>query len=231
MKLNKTSIGFKTVTVLLKPLFCLWYNPQVVGKGNIPENGAVVIACNHKHIMDQCMAIIATKRTVNYMAKSEYFKGKAAFFFKMTGCICVNRNGNDEAAKNSALKVLKKGGALGIFPEGTRNKTEELLMDFKYGAASLACKTNATVIPVAVTGDYKFRSKNLMSRIGSPISVEGKSVEQVNCELKNSVSELIRENLESGYGTADEYAKAEKYFGEKITDYKNIDFLDFDDAI
>lgn len=154
MKLNMTSIGFKTVTVLLKPLFCLWYNPQVVGKGNIPENGAVVIACNHKHIMDQCMAIIATKRTVNYMAKSEYFKGRAAFFFKI-----------------------------------------------------------------------------LMSRIGKPIFVEGKSVEQVNIELKNSVSELIRDNLESGYGTENEYKRAEKYFGEKITDYKNIDFLDFDGAI
>lgn len=216
MKRSKGSFGFKLVTIILKPVFYLWYNPRLIGKGNIPESGSVVIACNHKHIMDQCMVIIGTRRPINYMAKAEYFQGKMAFFFKMTGCICVNRNGNDEQAKKAALNVLRNGGALGIFPEGTRNRTPKLLMDFKYGAASLACKTEAVVVPVAVTGEYKFRSNTLTSRIGVPFSVKGMSVDEMNTELQKRVAQLIRENLEEGYGTPDEYAKAEKYFGEKI---------------
>lgn len=224
MKLTQKSFGFRTAVFILKPIFCFWYNPQVISKYNIPKSGPVVIACNHKHIMDQCMVIINTHRPINYMAKAEYFKGFKAFFFKMTGCICVNRNGNDEQAKKEALTVLKNGGALGIFPEGTRNKTDCLLMDFKFGAASLACKSEAKVLPVAVTGDYKFRSKNLTARIGEPFSVEGMSVAEVNYELKERIANLIKENLKAGYGTEDEYIRAEKYFQEKIT-VNNSDFL------
>ncbi len=221
---TKNALGFKVASTILKPIFCIWYNPQVIWKYNIPKKGPVVIASNHKHIMDQCMVIISTHRPINYMAKAEYFSGLKSFFFKMTGCICVNRNGNDQQAKQTALEVLENNGALGIFPEGTRNRTDCLLMDFKFGAASLACKSSAMVVPVAVTGDYKFRSKNLTARIGEPFSVDGMSVTEVNQELKNRISNLIKENLEAGYGTEDEYFKAEKYFGEKVTVDKS-DFL------
>ena len=97
-------------------------------------------------------------------------------------------------------------------------------MDFKFGAASLACKSEAKVLPVAVTGDYKFRSKNLTARIGEPFSVEGMSVAEVNYELKERIANLIKENLKAGYGTEDEYIRAERYFQEKIT-VNNSDFL------
>lgn len=204
--------GFRVLSRILLPVFSFYYNPRVVGKGKIPEKGAVVISSNHKHVMDQCMAALATKRPINYMAKSEYFKGPFAWFFKLTGCICVNRNGSDEEAKASANAVLSNGGALGIFPEGTRNKTDNLLGEFKYGAASLACKNEAMMVPVAVTGEYKFRSKNLTSRIGDPFSTKGMTVEQVNSRLRDEIAKLIKENLDAGYGTPEEYEKSKRYF-------------------
>lgn len=204
--------GFIVLSRILLPVFSFYYNPRVVGKGKIPEKGAVVISSNHKHVMDQCMAALATKRPINYMAKSEYFKGPFAWFFKLTGCICVNRNGSDEEAKASANAVLSNGGALGIFPEGTRNKTDNLLGEFKYGAASLACKNEAMMVPVAVTGEYKFRSKNLTSRIGDPFSTKGMTVEQVNSRLRDEIAKLIKENLDAGYGTPEEYEKSKRYF-------------------
>lgn len=203
--------GYRLLAPVLLTAFSLYYNPHVIGKGNIPKKGAVVIASNHKHIMDQCMAALATRRPINYMAKSEYFKGSFAWFFKLTGCICVNRNGQDEEAKGSANAVLSNDGALGIFPEGTRNKTDNLLSGFKYGAASLACKNEAMMVPVAVTGEYKFRSKTLCSRIGEPFSTKGMTVEQVNNRLHDEIVKLINENLAEGYGTADEYIRAERY--------------------
>ncbi|MBQ8209283.1 MAG: 1-acyl-sn-glycerol-3-phosphate acyltransferase [Clostridia bacterium] len=206
---TKEIIGFTTVTTLLKPIFRGWYTPKIFGKENIPKKGAVVIACNHKHIMDQCMVICATRRPISYMAKSEYFKGHFAWFFRLTGCICVNRNGNDIQAKQEANSHLANGGALGIFPEGTRNRTENLLTDFRYGAASLACKNNALLLPVAVTGDYNFRSKTLAARIGKPFSTENMTTEQANERLKAEITRLLLENLQAGYGTVDEYLKAE----------------------
>ncbi|MBR3818719.1 MAG: 1-acyl-sn-glycerol-3-phosphate acyltransferase [Clostridia bacterium] len=206
--------GFKLLSPLLLTLFKLYYSPKVFGKGNIPKKGAVVICSNHKHVLDQCLAAMATHRVINYMAKSEYFKGSFAWFFKLTGCICVNRNGHDEEAKASANAVLENGGALGIFPEGTRNKTDDLLGQFKFGAASLACKNEAMMVPVAVTGEYKFRSKTLASRIGKPFSTKGMTVEEANKKLHDEIVKLINENLAEGCGTPEEFERAKRYFVE-----------------
>ena len=208
---HRGNAGFTAFSKILLPLFRIIYNPKLVIEHPIPEEGAIIICSNHKHVMDQCMAAIATKRPINYMAKAEYFKGPFAWFFRATGCICVNRNGHDSEAKSEATEVLSKGGALGLFPEGTRNRTDNLMGEFKYGAASLACKNNAKIIPVAVTGDYKFRSKNLMSRIGTPISTEGRTVEEVNTLLKKEIASLISKNLEEGCGTEAEYERIKRY--------------------
>lgn len=203
--------GFRVMKTILAPVFRLYYNPRVIGKGNIPLKGAVVVSGNHKHVMDQCMAIISTKRPINYMAKAEYFKGSLAWFFEFSGCIKVNRNGDDGEAKALANAVLANGGALGIFPEGTRNKTDNLIGEFKYGAASLACKNNAMMVPVAVTGEYKFRSKTLCARIGKPFSTEGMTVEQVNTKLRNEIIILMNENIVQGYATEEELERANRY--------------------
>lgn len=207
--------GYRLMAPILLAVFWLYYSPRVFGKGNIPEKGAVLICSNHKHIFDQCLAALATRRPINYMAKSEYFKGSFAWFFKLGGCICVNRNGHDEEAKASANAVLSNGGALGIFPEGTRNKTDNLLGEFKYGAASLACKNEAMIVPVAVTGEYKFRSKTLCARIGKPFSTKGMTVQQANSRLHSEIVKLINENLAEGYGTPEEFERASRYLISK----------------
>ena len=205
----KSNTGFKILSTILKPVFKFWYSPKLIGKENIPESGAIVVACNHKHLMDQCMVIVSTKRPIHYMAKSEYFENKkVAWFFKAAGCIPVNRNGKDTEAKDAATEVLHAQGALGIFPEGTRNKTEDLLMPFKFGAVSLAKKNNALVIPVGVSGDYKFRPKNLVARIGEPIDVSGMDLEEANEKLHKAVETLILENLKEGNGSEQDFERA-----------------------
>ncbi|MBQ8943637.1 MAG: 1-acyl-sn-glycerol-3-phosphate acyltransferase [Clostridia bacterium] len=183
------------LTPALKPAFKLWYNPVIIGEENIPEKGALVIACNHIHVLDQCLTIISTKRPINYMAKKEYFEGRLKGFFRFVGCIPVNRNGRDTDAVASALTVLRRDGAVGIFPEGTRNKTDAFLLPFKFGAVSMAKKTGAKVLPVAVTGDYEFRSKNLTVRFGKPFDVENLTVAQANEKLYNEIAALMNMNL------------------------------------
>ena len=159
---NKDKMYFyRFLKPILAPIFKWYYHPTIIGKENIPKDGPIIIVANHKHLYDQCLAIISTKRPIHYMAKKEYFDGKMAWFFKLAGCISVDRSKKDEHATEQALEVLKQGLALGLFPEGTRNKTKELLLPFKYGAVSMAEKTNALIVPFAITGDYKFRSKNL----------------------------------------------------------------------
>ena len=129
---SKTPFLYKLSKIILGPIFKLYYNPRIEGKELIPKEGPIVVAGNHVHLLDQCLAIISTKRCLHYMAKKEYFDNKkVAWFFKENGCICVDRSKKDPKAKEQALEVLNDNGAIGIFPEGTRNKTKEILQPFK----------------------------------------------------------------------------------------------------
>ena len=110
------------------------------------------------------------------------------------GCIPVDRSKKDENAKAKALEVLRGGGAIGIFPEGTRNRfKDKVLLDFKFGAVSLAHKTDSYIVPCAITGDYKFRSKNLIIQYGKPFKVN--DLEEANLKLHKEIERLLMDNL------------------------------------
>ncbi len=193
----KGEIGYSLLTPIMRVLFRFYYNPKIINKEVIPKEGPILIVGNHKHIYDQCLTIMATKRVIHYMAKKEYFDGKMAWFFKLVGCIPVDRSIKDHNATDKALKVLNSGGAIGLFPEGTRNKTKDVfLLPFKFGTVSMAKKTNATIIPFGLTGDYKFRSKNLTIRYGTPFKVGEMDLDDANKKLYEEVERLMRENLE-----------------------------------
>ena len=194
--MNKIPFLYNVGKVILGPIFKWYYHPTIIGKENIPKKGAVLIVGNHKHLYDQCLTIIATKRGIHYMAKKEYFDNKkVAWFFKGTGCISVDRSKKDENSKALALSVLKDGGAVGLFPEGTRNKTNEFLLPFKFGAVSMAEKTDSYLVPFGITGDYVFRSKNLVIRYGKPFKVGDMKLEEANQLLHDEVEALMKQNL------------------------------------
>lgn len=190
--MNKnTHFLYRVFRMILGPIFKLYYNPTIIGKENILNDDGIIIAGNHKHLYDQCLAIISTKRTIRYMAKKEYFDSKFSWFFKGCGCIPVDRAKKNPKAKEDALSVLNNNGAVGIFPEGTRNKTNKLLLSFKYGAVSLAKKSNSYIVPFGISGDYKFRSKNLTIVFGKPFKVGDLQLKEANEKLAEKVRILI----------------------------------------
>ena len=197
MMSHKMPMLYRVGRFILGPIFKLYYNPKIIGKELIPKNGSILIVGNHKHLYDQCLTIVATKRFITYMAKKEYFDSwKTRWFFKHTGCISVDRSKHDDEAKNRAIEVLENGGAVGLFPEGTRNKTEEFLLPFKFGTVSMASKTDSYIVPFGITGDYKFRSKNLTIRYGKPFKAGNMNLVDANNKLYREVEKLMKENLE-----------------------------------
>ena len=200
-KVDKGTIPFRIFKAILGPVFKFYYNPKVSGKENIPASGPILLVGNHKHIMDQCAPLLSTKRGARYMAKKEYFDDKkVAWFFKAAGCIPVDRSKKDESAKAAALEVLNNGGAIGLFPEGTRNKTDAFLLPFKFGAVSMAQKTDAYLVPFGISGDYVFRSKNLRIKFGKPFKVGDMTLEEANEKLAQVIGDLMREGMEETKG-------------------------------
>ena len=116
------------------PFFQSNFHPLIIDKEFIPEKGPVLLCGNHLHVWDQFPVICATKRQTHWMAKKEYFDGKMGMFFKQTGAISVDRFGNAKTAEQEAIDYLKDcGSAVGIFPEGTRNKLKKQDYEELYG--------------------------------------------------------------------------------------------------
>ncbi len=193
----KGEMGYKILRPFVKLYFKLKFHPTVYGKENIPNEGPIIVCGNHRHVHDQYNVMIVTDRVIHYMAKDEYFKEKNAWFYKMAGCIPVDRTIHDENAKSKAMEILEQGGALGIFPEGTRNKTigtkdEVVMLPFKFGAVSLAQKTGALIVPFGTTGEYTGRKGKLTTRIGKPFSVKGMDLEEANKLLREKILKLMQ---------------------------------------
>ena len=183
---------YKTLRFLLKPIFKLVYKPTVIGLDNIPENDPVILAGNHTNVMDALLMLYGPKRIVHMMAKKELFNNFITnWFFKSMACISVDRQKHDKKAKYTAISVLGNNGVVGIFPEGTINKTKDIIMPFKYGAVSIANKSNAYLVPFSITGKYS--NRNITICYDKPYKVSD-DLERENKKLMNKVTKLLKEN-------------------------------------
>lgn len=149
-----------------------------------------IIVANHLSVLDVLPAAIATDRPVHFLAKKELFeKGIGKWFANKCECIPVSRDGTDVRAVMQAMKYLKEGSFVCIFPEGTRNKTGEMFLPFKSGAAALSIKTKTPIIPVVQVKKIKaFRKMHVY--YGEPFELTefyGKKLTQEDVEKADEV--------------------------------------------
>ncbi len=183
---------------IIKPLliFLVWflYHPKVIGKENIPKSGALVLAGNHTKWLDPVMLCgIVPKRQVHFLAKIEMFHGISRIVTSGMGCIPVNRSIHDKGALHSAIDALNQGLCIGIFPEGTINRTSDVIMPFKIGAVKMSYEANAKLVPFVITGEYKIFRKGIQIEFYKPISLE-QDLDQSNQKLMDVVKEGIIHN-------------------------------------
>lgn len=172
--------------------FRLIFNPKIINNGYIPNNGACVIAGNHKHALDPLLVDVSTRRVVHTLAKKDLHDGPFGWFFRGIGTMPVDLHAeHNKQALESAVEYLKEGNLINVSPEAKRNYTKEILLPFKYGAVVMAKRTNSKIVPYAITGDYKFRSKNLKICFGEPIDISELTIEEANDLLYNKVKLLL----------------------------------------
>lgn len=189
---QKEDFLYKFVKPIYVVLLKLIYRPEVKGIENIPKEGAVIFVGNHRCAFDPIMVMACTNRVVHYMAKKELFKGLHGWIFKKIGLIPINRAKSNPSAVIEAEKILESGGTIGIFPEGTRNRTNQELLPFKKGAVAIAIKTNSKVVPFAIKGKYRVLKKGLVIEFGKPVEILNQEKDEANKELEKEVLKLIR---------------------------------------
>ena len=195
MSKNKGAFLYKLMQPIFTIIFKIYYNPTIVNKEYIPKNGSAVIAGNHKHALDPILVDVCTKRVIHTLAKKDLHDGKFGWFFKAIGTIPVDLHAkHNKDALNCAIDYLNDGHLINLSPEGKRNYTKEILLPFKFGAVVMAKRTNCMIIPYSITGDYKFRSKNLKIVYGKPLDVSKLRIEEANELLYKKIKKLIIEN-------------------------------------
>lgn len=188
----KRAILYKIMQPVFTVMFKVYYNPTLINREYIPKEGAVVIAGNHKHALDPILVDVCTGRVVHTLAKKDLHDGMFGWFFKAIGTIPVDLHAKrNHQSLVSAIEYLKAGEVINVSPEAKRNYTEELLLPFKYGAVVMAQRTNCKIVPYSITGDYKFRSRNLKITFGEPLDVSNLTVEDANELLYNTVKDLL----------------------------------------
>ena len=178
----------KIITFLPLSIFC---PTRVIGKRNLPK-GKVILVCNHKSNIDYVYLFTNIWRKQYVLAKKSLFKnffiGK---FFKLCCGIPVDRDNVELDTIKQCLKVLKENKLLTIFPEGTRNKTNKDLLEFKAGASVFAIRSGAPIIPVYITKKPKLFCINKII-IGKPLYFDNSYKGEEGTKKAN---EIIKENM------------------------------------
>lgn len=189
---NKYSINFyRNIKKLLEVSMKLVYNPKVNGINNIPSS-PYILAGNHKSLLDIPLLISSIPSEIHFMAKKELFEySLVKYIFMKMGAFPVDREKVDLNAIKEALSILKNNEVLGIFPEGTRNKTNDILLPFKGGISSIASKTKSLIVPFGIVGEYKRNSIEL--NIGEPINIREIEKKDQTKYLEDKVKKLILE--------------------------------------
>jgi cytidylate kinase len=134
--------------ILLRTLFRL----EVTGAENIPKHGGVIVAPNHRSLIDHPAVGVITRRQVRFMAKEELFKNRwAARFLQAMGSFPVRRGRPDRASLQRCLDLLAAGEVVGIYPEGTR-RPDSRFEEVEGGFAYIALRSGAPIVPIAVSG-------------------------------------------------------------------------------
>ncbi len=179
-------------------LYCkIIYRIKIIGKENIPKEGALLFCGNHRNYLDPQLIVCTSGRHMSFMAKEELKKNPFfAFLGYVFDVIYVKRDEKDISALKEALKTLKSGNCIGIFPEGTRNGFEKNEGEIKNGTAYMALKTGAKIIPIGIVGTAKPFSKNAII-YGKPLDFSEltNGSKKVDKEIEDKASEIIKNEI------------------------------------
>ena len=181
---------YRVVRCVVCFIFRIIFRPNIIISDFIPSEGKIILAGNHISILDPILIMCSTKRQIHFLAKKELFTGFKGVIFRHLGLISVDRNRKDNNALNYAREYLNNDLVVGIFPEGTTEKSNyPNLLEFKYGAVKLSKDTESKIIPFRINGKYKIFGKKVNIILGKPLK-KLSNLEEYNKLLYNVVDSM-----------------------------------------
>jgi 1-acyl-sn-glycerol-3-phosphate acyltransferase len=166
------------VRAIVVPFVRFWFRLRVTGREHVPTEGAAIVAPNHKSFFDSFFIAVCTRRHLRFMGKSELFEGRRGRLLIALGAFPVRRGQSDVDAIETAREILRQGGLLALFPEGTRVRDPDELGDPKKGAGRLALEMGTPLVPCAISGTEKLfagpfpKPRRVQVAFAAPIEVK-----------------------------------------------------------
>jgi 1-acyl-sn-glycerol-3-phosphate acyltransferase len=213
--------------VLLGPPMRVLTRPTIEGLHHVPMHGGAILASNHLAVADSFLLPLLVPRRITFLAKREYFVAPGVLgwikkvFFTSHGQVPVDRSSASaaQAAMDTAIRLLREGKLLGIYPEGTRSPDGRLYKG-KTGVARMALEADVPVIPVAMIGTDKvnpigsryWRPHHVHIRVGEPLDFSRYAGMAGDRFIERSMTDEIMYTLMelSGQTYVDKYAASVK---------------------
>jgi len=156
---------------LSKALARTFFNYRVIGAENVIEQGPCVIAANHASFFDPPLAGVACQRAIHYLARKSLLDWPVlGGILPQLNVIAVDQKNADRSALMAAIRVVRAGGAILVFPEGTRSPDGKL-QSAQPGIGMIVAKTGAPVVPMRISGSYEAFPKNQRLPRSSQITI------------------------------------------------------------
>jgi 1-acyl-sn-glycerol-3-phosphate acyltransferase len=180
--------------LVVRIVFFFTFRIRAAGKENIPKDGGAILAVNHRSNWDVIVAGLTCPRTLRFMAKAELFENKLfGTLIKHLGAFPVHRGQGDIGAIRAALKKLREHHVMLMFPEGHRMRRQGRVKA-KPGVAMLAIQAKVPVIPVYLSGEYKWMHR-ITARYGEPITFEEYYGKKPEPETLQNLSDGILDSI------------------------------------
>ena len=188
--------------MILVPAFLIWFRLERLGREHARVEGGLIVASNHRSFLDPFVlgTMLPWKRPMHYVAKVELFETAwQGWILSRLGAYPVRRGEADAETLETSRRILERGGALCIFPEGTRIRRGSLAVPHR-GVGRLALESGAAVLPVAVVGServrsgWKIRPRKVRLRAGRPMTFP--RTENPSPSLAATVTSRLWPNIE-----------------------------------
>lgn len=205
-------IAHVIIFILAKIIFRL----RVIGYSNIPKKGGVIIAANHVSYLDPPLIGCSILRRANFMAMAELFKNPfCRVIYKILGAFPVKREAADAGAIRHAVRLLKKGEVVLIFPEGTRSY-DGRLQEPRGGAGIIAAMSRVKVVPTFIKGtekalpkgSWKVHVRPVTVYFGEPLEFTDNHKSEVSGKVSSGERKMLYNNI--NIKIMDEIAKIQK---------------------